>query len=236
MYCGNSKIEKKVTLILAAAGVGKRMGLSYPKQFLEYNNKPLFVTPLEVAESSKIIDNIIIVTNKDNIQLVEDICKKYSITKVKEVVAGGKERQNSIYNALRKDENSDIILVQDGVRPFLKEKYIEKSCELLDNEEDLVGVVVGVPVKDTIKVVNEEGIIISTPVRSTLVAAQTPQVFRGKILIEAYEKAKDENFLGTDDSSLVEKYGGKVKISLGNYGNIKITTIEDISFLKREGD
>ena len=236
MYCGNSKIEKKVTLILAAAGVGKRMGLSYPKQFLEYNNKPLFVTPLEVAENSNIIDDIIIVTNEDNIQLVKDICKKYSITKVKEVVAGGKERQNSIYNALRKDDNSDIILVQDGVRPFLKEKYIEKSCELLDNEEDLVGVVVGVPVKDTIKVVNEEGIIISTPVRSTLVAAQTPQVFRGKILIEAYEKAKDENFLGTDDSSLVEKYGGKVKISLGDYGNIKITTIEDISFLKREGD
>ena len=81
MYCGNSKIEKKVTLILAAAGVGKRMGLSYPKQFLEYNNKPLFVTPLEVAESSNIIDNIIIVTNEDNIQLVENICKKYSITK-----------------------------------------------------------------------------------------------------------------------------------------------------------
>ena len=75
MYCGNSKIEKKVTLILAAAGVGKRIGLSYPKQFLEYNNKPLFVTPLEVAESSKIIDNIIIVTNKDNIQLAEAICK-----------------------------------------------------------------------------------------------------------------------------------------------------------------
>ena len=122
------------------------------------------------------------------------------------------------------------------MRPFFKEKYLEDAFNELKNNPYIDGVVVGVPVKDTIKVVNEEGIIISTPVRSTLVAAQTPQVFRGKILIEAYEKAKEENFLGTDDSSLVEKYGGKVKISLGDYGNIKITTIEDISFLKREGD
>ena len=83
MYCGNSKIEKKVTLILAAAGVGKRMGLSYPKQFLEYNNKPLFVTPLEVAENSNIIDDISIVTNEDNIQLVKDICKNIVLQKLK---------------------------------------------------------------------------------------------------------------------------------------------------------
>ena len=231
MYCGNSKIEKKVTLILAAAGVGKRMGLSYPKQFLEYINKPLFVTPLEVAESSNIIDDVIIVTNEDNIQLVEDICKKYSITKVKEVVAGGKERQNSIYNALRKDENSDIILVQDGVRPFLKEKYIEKSCELLDNEGDLVGVVVGVPVKDTIKVVGIDGEILTTPNRSTLVAVHTPQTFRGDILKQAYEQAEKDGFLGTDDSSLVERLDLKVKILIGDYDNIKITTQEDLKFL-----
>ncbi len=231
MYCGNSKIEKKVTLILAAAGVGKRMGLSYPKQFLEYNNKPLFVTPLEVAESSNIIDDVIIVTNEDNIQLVEDICKKYSITKVKEVVAGGKERQNSIYNALRKDENSDIILVQDGVRPFLKEKYIEKSCELLDNEGDLVGVVVGVPVKDTIKVVGIDGEILTTPNRSTLVAVHTPQTFRGDILKQAYEQAEKDGFLGTDDSSLVERLDLKVKILIGDYDNIKLTTQEDLKFL-----
>lgn len=231
MYSSNSKIDKKVALILAAAGVGKRMGLSYPKQFLEYNNKPLFVTPLEVAQNSNIIDEIILVTNEENIKLVEDICKKYNITKVKDVVAGGKERQNSIYNALRKDKNSDIILVQDGVRPFLKAKYIEKSCELLDKETDLAGVVVGVPVKDTIKVVGIDGEILATPNRSGLIAVHTPQTFKGDILKKAYEQAKKDGFLGTDDSSLVERLNLKVKILIGDYDNIKITTQEDLRFL-----
>lgn len=231
MYSSNSKIDKKVTLILAAAGVGKRMGLSYPKQFLEYNNKPLFVTPLEVAQNSNIIDEIILVTNEENIKLVEDICKKYNITKVKDVVAGGKERQNSIYNALRKDKNSDIILVQDGVRPFLKAKYIEKSCELLDKETDLAGVVVGVPVKDTIKVVGIDGEILATPNRSGLIAVHTPQTFKGNILKKAYEQAEKDGFLGTDDSSLVERLNLKVKILIGDYDNIKITTQEDLRFL-----
>lgn len=231
MYCGNSKIDKKVTLILAAAGVGKRMGLSYPKQFLEYKNKPLFVTPLEVAQESNIIDDIILVTNEENIGLVDDICKKYNITKVKEIVAGGKERQNSIYNALKKDKKSDIILVQDGVRPFLKAKYIEKSCELLENEKDLAGVVVGVPVKDTIKVVGIDGEILATPNRSGLIAVHTPQTFRGDILKQAYEQAEKDSFLGTDDSSLVERLNLKVKILIGDYDNIKITTQEDLKFL-----
>ena len=231
MYSSNSKIDKKVTLILAAAGVGKRMGLSYPKQFLEYNNKPLFVTPLEVAQNSNIIDEIILVTNEENIKLVEDICKKYNITKVKDVVAGGKERQNSIYNALRKDKNSDIILVQDGVRPFLKAKYIEKSCELLDKETDLAGVVVGVPVKDTIKVVGIDGEILATPNRTGLIAVHTPQTFKGDILKKAYEQAEKDGFLGTDDSSLVERLNLKVKILIGDYDNIKITTQEDLRFL-----
>ena len=234
MFSSNSEI--RYTLIVAAAGVGKRMGLSYPKQFLEHNGKPLFVNVLEIGEKSKLISDIIIVTGKELKEEVKNMCEKFKITKVKCIAEGGKERQDSIYNALKFCDKNSIIAVQDGVRPFFKEKYLEDAFNELKNNPYIDGVVVGVPVKDTIKVVNEEGIIISTPVRSTLVAAQTPQVFRGKILIEAYEKAKDENFLGTDDSSLVEKYGGKVKISLGDYGNIKITTIEDISFLKREGD
>lgn len=234
MFSSNSEI--RYTLIVAAAGVGKRMGLSYPKQFLEHNGKPLFINVLEIGEKSKLISDIIVVTGKELIKEVKYMCEKFKITKVKEIAEGGKERQDSIYNALKFCDKNSIIAVQDGVRPFFKEKYLEDAFNELKNNPYIDGVVVGVPVKDTIKVVNEEGIIISTPVRRALVAAQTPQVFRGKILIEAYEKAKEENFLGTDDSSLVEKYGGKVKISLGDYGNIKITTIEDISFLKREGD
>ena len=225
MYSSNFK----VTLILAAAGVGKRMGLGYPKQFFEYKGKPLFIMPLEVAQKSDIVDDIIVVTNKENITLVENYCKQYGIDKVIKVTEGGKERQNSIYNALKYDNKSDIILVQDGVRPFLKERYIEECCKVVINERK--GAVVGVQVKDTIKVVDENFEVISTPKRADLIAVHTPQAFEGELLKRAYEIAESENFLGTDDSSLVERIGGKVKIVLGDYDNIKVTTQEDLKFL-----
>lgn len=225
MYSSNFK----VTMIVAAAGVGKRMGLGYPKQFLEYKGKPLFIMPLEVAQNSKIVDEIIVVTNKENVSLVENYCNQYGLSKVVKVTEGGKERQNSIYNALKYDHNSDIILVQDGVRPFLKEKYIEECCRVV--AEERLGAVVGVQVKDTIKVINESFEVVSTPKRADLIAVHTPQAFEGKLLKEAYEIAERENFLGTDDSSLVERIGGKVKIVLGDYDNIKITTQEDLKFL-----
>lgn len=225
MYSSNFK----VTMIVAAAGVGKRMGLGYPKQFLEYKGKPLFIMPLEVAQNSNIVDEIIVVTNKENVSLVENYCNQYGLFKVVKVTEGGKERQNSIYNALKYDNNSDIILVQDGVRPFLKEKYIEECCRVV--AEERLGAVVGVQVKDTIKVINEDFEVVSTPKRADLIAVHTPQAFEGKLLKEAYEIAERENFLGTDDSSLVERIGGKVKIVLGDYDNIKITTQEDLKFL-----
>lgn len=225
MYSSNFK----VTMIVAAAGVGKRMGLGYPKQFLEYKGKPLFIMPLEVAQNSNIVDEIIVVTNKENVSLVENYCNQYGLSKVVKVTEGGKERQNSIYNALKYDNNSDIILVQDGVRPFLKEKYIEECCRVV--AEERLGAVVGVQVKDTIKVINENFEVVSTPKRADLIAVNTPQAFEGKLLKEAYEIAERENFLGTDDSSLVERIGGKVKIVLGDYDNIKITTQEDLKFL-----
>lgn len=225
MYSSNFK----VTMIVAAAGVGKRMELGYPKQFLEYKGKPLFIMPLEVAQNSNIVDEIIVVTNKENVSLVENYCNQYGLSKVVKVTEGGKERQNSIYNALKYDNNSDIILVQDGVRPFLKEKYIEECCRVV--AEERLGAVVGVQVKDTIKVINENFEVVSTPKRADLIAVHTPQAFEGKLLKEAYEIAERENFLGTDDSSLVERIGGKVKIVLGDYDNIKITTQEDLKFL-----
>lgn len=225
MYSSNFK----VTMIVAAAGVGKRMGLGYPKQFFEYKGKPLFIMPLEVAQNSKIVDEIVVVTNKENVSLVENYCNQYGLSKIVKVIEGGKERQNSIYNALKYDNNSDIILVQDGVRPFLKEKYIEECCRVV--AEERLGAVVGVQVKDTIKVINESFEVVSTPKRADLVAVHTPQAFEGKVLKEAYEIAERENFLGTDDSSLVERIGGKVKIVLGDYDNIKITTQEDLKFL-----
>lgn len=230
MFSYNSKI--KYILIVAAAGVGKRMGLNYPKQFLEYNKRPLFINVLEIAENSSVVDEIIVVANKEIINKVKELCKEYKINKIRNVVLGGDERQNSIYNALKYCDEDSIIAVQDGVRPFIREKYFEESLEILKNDMNISGIVIGVPTKDTVKIIDEAGIIISTPIRKNVIVAQTPQVFRGKILKSAYEKAKKENFLGTDDSSLVERIGGKVKIVLGDYENIKLTTIDDIKFLK----
>ena len=230
MYCGDTEIEYKVTVIVAAAGVGKRMKLGYPKQFLEWNGKPLFITPLEVANNCSLVDDIIVTTNKENVEIVKDLCRKFKITKVKAVTPGGKERQNSIYNALLCDENSDIILVQDGVRPFLKEKYIKECCNIVAKEKK--GAIVGVKVKDTIKIINENMEVVSTPLRENLIAVHTPQAFPGNILKDAYKKAEEDGFLGTDDASLVERMGYPVKIVPGDYDNVKITTQEDLKFLK----
>ncbi len=221
---------KKYTFIVAAAGVGKRMGLGYPKQFLEWEGKPIFIHTLEKINSNKLVTDIVVVTNSEYIEEVERYCREYSIHKVAKVVAGGRERQDSIYNAIQECRGSDLIGVQDGVRPFIEDGFIETAYEEL-RKDGLDGVVVGVPVKDTIKVVDEDGIIQSTPVRSTLVAAQTPQVFKGEILVKAYEKAAEDRWLGTDDSSLVEYIGGRVRIVEGSYGNIKITTVEDLKHL-----
>ena len=227
MYCGDSKI----TLIIAAAGVGKRMKLGYPKQFLEIDGKPLFIRSLEVAERSEYVNEIIISTEQESIELVEQLCKKYKIFKVKNIISGGDERQYSIENALEYCEDNSIIAVQDAVRPFLKEKYFYQALEMFEEDLKIDGVVVGVPLKDTIKRVSIDGKVIETPKREEYISVHTPQIFKGRILKEAYKKAREDNFLGTDDSSLVERIGGKVKILIGDYDNIKITTVEDLKFL-----
>lgn len=227
MYCGNSKI----TLIVAAAGLGNRMNLGYPKQFLEIEGKPLFIKTLEIAEKSEYIAEIIVTTGKESIELVEELCKTFEITKIKKIIPGGKERQYSIENALEYCEDNSIIAVQDGVRPFLKDRYFSQALKMLEKEITLDGVVVGVLLKDTIKKVNLEGEVIKTPKREEYIAVHTPQIFRGEILKDAYKKAREDGFLGTDDSSLVERIGGRVKVLIGDYDNIKVTTVEDLKFL-----
>ncbi len=234
MYRGNIEVkddEMKYTFIVAAAGVGKRMDLGYPKQFLEYDGRPIFIKTLEKINRNPKVTDIIVVTNAEYTDKVEELCKKYKIEKLNCVIQGGKERQDSIYNALEKAGDSDIIAVQDGVRPFIQDRFIEDSYRVLEKNPKVDGVVIGVPVKDTIKTVNKDGFITSTPDRSLLMAAQTPQVFRRDILKKAYEDAKKTNYAGTDDSSLVERVGGNVIILEGSYGNIKITTQEDLKYL-----
>ncbi len=238
----------KYYFIVTASGIGKRMGFSYPKQFHEIFGKPIFIITLEEIMKSKLIDKIFITTNKENINKVKSYINEYIIkTDNKEnnkieiiILEGGSERQYSVYNALmymknelNYSENKDIIVgVQDAVRPNIKVRYIDDIYNAIVEDSEVDGFVVGVPSKDTIKIIDDKGYIVDTPKREKVFNAHTPQIFRLSTIIKAYECAKKDNFLGTDDSSLIERLGGKVKVYIGEYDNIKITTIDDLRFFE----
>ena len=240
--------KTKYYFIVTASGIGKRMGFSYPKQFHEILGKPIFIRTLEKIMMSNLIDKVFITTNKENIDTVNSYIDKFIInSKGKEnnkieivTLEGGSERQYSVHNALMyiKNElncnrNKDIIIgVQDAVRPNIKVRYIDDIYNAIIEENDVDGFVVGVPSKDTVKIIDDKGYIVDTPIRERIFNAHTPQIFKSSVIIKAYECAKKDNFLGTDDSSLVERIGGKVKVYIGEYDNIKITTIDDLRFFE----
>jgi len=215
-----------ISAIIAAGGQGRRMNSSVSKQFLNIKGHPILYYTLNKFEKMDELNSIVLVTGEADIDYTrEKIVKRYRFKKV-ELVSGGKERQDSVYNGLRKlSPQTDIVVIHDGVRPFVPRQIIESSIAAAV-EYKAVGV--AVPVKDTIKVVDSDNTIKSTPDRSTLWAMQTPQTFHYDIIMKAYEKAMAEGFYGTDDTVLVERLGFPVKIIEGAYENIKITTPEDI--------
>ncbi len=216
-----------VSVIIAAAGMSNRMGSKINKQFIAVGGKPILAHTIEKFERSRYIDEIILVAKEEEIEYCrKEIVKKYKFKKVTNIIRGGKERQDSVYNGiLALNEKSDIVLVHDGARPFVKLENIEDGIK---GVEKYGACVIGVPVTDTIKVVGEDNVISNTPRRELLWAAQTPQCFFKEILIKGYEKALSDGYLGTDDSSIVERVGYDVKMIMGSYENIKITTPEDI--------
>ena len=226
---------KFVSIIIAAAGMSNRMGSKINKQFLLIDNKPILAHSIEVFNGLKFVDEIIVVSKEEEVEYCrKEIVYRYGFNKVSKIVKGGKERQDSIYNGIISlNDETDIVLTHDGARPFIRKEAIIKGIE---GAIEYGACVIGVPLKDTIKVVEEEGIVHHTPNRSLLWAAQTPQCFQVNLLKEGYEYAISEGIVGTDDSSLVEKKGYPVKMLMGNYDNIKITTPEDLiiaeSFLK----
>lgn len=221
------KTEGKVVAIIVAAGRGKRMGMDFNKQFILLNNKPILAYTLEKFEKTESIDEIVLVVGKDEIGFVkENIIDKYSIKKVSKIVAGGKERQDSVYNGLLAvKEHCSIILIHDGARPFIEEELIEKS---IDMAIKMGAVVVAVPVKDTIKRVDNDMKVIDTLKRDELWSIQTPQTFQYKLLKKAYDLNRENKDIVTDDAMMVERLGGTVNILKGSYKNIKITTPEDL--------
>lgn len=235
--------SKSIALI-PAAGIGKRMGASINKQYLQLNGMPIVARTISVFEQSPLIDAIYLVIPAEEIPYCREfVVEAYRFSKVIAIVPGGKERQNSVMNGLRAMQSSvsdnDVVLIHDGVRPLLTEMMLQESITSAGFHD---GVLMAVPVKDTIKVVRDD-VVIETPHRDSLWQAQTPQTFRFGKIYNAHVSAEAAGFSGTDDASLMERIGGNMHIIRGDYRNIKITTPEDItlaeSFLaamQREGD
>lgn len=215
-----------VTAIFPAAGQGKRMEVGINKVFLDLMGKPILIHTLLAFSSCAAIDDLIVVVAPDEVSRVRAMLRAVPKLKPWKVVAGGAERQYSIYNGLcALESDSDIVLVHDGARPLASEAVI---TAVVEETRRSGATVTAVPAKDTIKIVDENLFVAATPARNTLWTVQTPQGFGRQILIEAYQKAMEDRFLGTDDASLVERLGVKVKIVEGEYGNLKITTPEDL--------
>ncbi len=219
--------DKRVTAIIAAGGLGKRLGLKTAKPFIKIAGKPLLIYSLDIFEKSNFIDAIVLVVAKNFLKKTKRLIRKKAYKKLKTVVAGGSSRARSVYNGLCvTDSNSAIVLVHDAARPFLKQSLV-KRCVTLTRRG--VNCIAAVPTKATVKEIDfKNRYIHATPERKTLWEAQTPQVFDKRILLKAYSKLGKMAWKFKDDASLVETYGAKVKVLEGDYSNIKITTKEDL--------
>ncbi|MTM09244.1 2-C-methyl-D-erythritol 4-phosphate cytidylyltransferase, partial [Turicibacter sanguinis] len=188
-------------VIIVAAGTGSRMKKDINKQFIKLDNKEIIAYTIDKFYINNEIDDIVVVIKKDEEDYFkENILEKYNFKNIK-IAYGGEERQDSVYNGIQKlDKNCEVVLVHDGARPFVTEEIINNSIQEAKKHN---AVVVGVKVKDTIKVVGEEGNIVDTPNRKYLWSVQTPQVFKYDIITKAYENAYNENYYGTDDAMLV---------------------------------
>lgn len=240
------RMKERCTAIVLAAGSGKRMGGNIAKQFMSLGGMPVICHSLQVLERSAIIDECIVVTcSEDIVFFRREILEKYGFSKVKTLVAGGRERCESVYNALRAmgegngtgPDRGGYIFIHDGARPFLTEKILEDTY----NGARLHGAcAAAMPVKDTIKIADESGFVVQTPDRRLLWAVQTPQVFAADIIRGAYERIFGESAADgslpavTDDAMVVEKtLGVPVKLIPASYTNIKITTPEDMETAER---
>jgi 2-C-methyl-D-erythritol 4-phosphate cytidylyltransferase len=225
----------KVTAVIPAAGSGKRMNAK--KQFLEINGLPLLAITVSVFDQCQLVDDIIVVVGKEDIALTKELLKDQK--KVKSVIAGGPERQDSVYNAIEiitPESDDDIVVIHDGARPLVTKEIISAA---VTEARASKAAVVGVPVKDTIKNVSADGNVLATLDRGSIWLVQTPQAFRFSVIKEAYERAQKIKYRATDDSKLVERMRIPVKMVMGSYENIKITTKEDVaiaeSILKGRG-
>lgn len=218
-----------VCAIVPAGGSGTRMGGTVPKQFQSLNGKPILYHTIKTLQNCETISEIILVVPEKEYETANtDWLGKLEI--VKKVVIGGEKRQDSVYNGFCEvSQDSEIVLVHDGVRPFLSQKMIADS---IDAAREYGAAITAIPVHDTIKRVDTSGLVSQTIDREGLWRVQTPQAFRYSLLLDAFNKAKSENFYGTDEGALIEHLGEPVKIVEGLEQNIKITRPEDLELSK----
>ena len=218
-----------VCAIVPAGGSGTRMGGTVPKQFQSLNGKPILYHTLKTLQNCRTISEIILVVPEKEYETAHtDWLGKLEI--VTKVVIGGEKRQDSVYNGFCEvSQDSEIVLVHDGVRPFLSQKMILES---IDAAREYGAAITAIPVHDTIKRVDTSGLVSQTIDREGLWRVQTPQAFRYSLLLDAFNKAKSENFYGTDEGALIEHLGEPVKIVEGLEQNIKITRPEDLELSK----
>lgn len=216
-----------VCAIIVAAGRGSRMNMDMNKQYVDICGKPVLARTIQAFEDCSRIDEIVVVVNeRDIIYCKQNIVDRFGFCKVKVLVSGGETRQESVSRGLNQiGEDCGIVLIHDGARPFINESGIISSIEAAD---EYGSACVAVPVKDTVKSADSEDFVNSTLDRSSLWSIQTPQAFQKGIIKYAHKIASEEGFCGTDDAVLVERLGHRLKLVMGSYFNIKITTQEDL--------
>ena len=229
-------MNPKVTAIVLAGGKGSRMHSETPKQYLPLLGKPVLFYSLSAFEQSKADEIILVTAAGEEAYCQKEIVEKYGIKQVTKIVSGGAERYHSVHQGLLAAEGTDYVLIHDGARPLISVSVINAS---INKVKETGACVVGMPVKDTIQIVDEDGRIAKTPIRSLTWIAQTPQCFGYKTALSSYDSAvAAADHAITDDAMVVRKYAGAdVYMLEGGYENIKITTPEDIAvaegFLKK---
>jgi 2-C-methyl-D-erythritol 4-phosphate cytidylyltransferase len=216
-----------ISAIIVAAGKGRRMNHPTRKQYLDLAGRPVLAHSVMVFDTCELIDKIFLVVPKDDIEYCQkNIVPLMELKNGLNLVSGGEQRQNSVYNGLQAiDKKTDTVVVHDGVRPFIRPDELE-SCIL--GARKFGACILGIPAGDTIKYVDKSGFIEETLARDSIWLAQTPQAFKYECIMRAHEAARRDGYTGSDDATLVERLGTGVKIIAGSKNNIKITLREDL--------
>jgi len=223
--------RSSLALVVAAAGFGLRLESGLPKQYVPLLGIPMLQRTLTAVSSCPRVDAIVVVVNDQDVEYCLEEIRMERIEKVVAVAPGGEERPLSVRNGLRalaEVGTWDLIGVHDGARPLVTCEEIARAVSALEADPSLDGVVLAVPSTDTMKIVDPNGLIVATPDRRTLWRAQTPQIFRSRVLIAAYDVPEDVLVAATDDASLVEARGGRVAVVAGSPENFKVTDRVDL--------